>query len=89
MDACNPYPALQRFVATGGAIDIGRIDVLESVAFASDPNTLWVALSGRPGEQLGELMQRLDATLAYCLANDVRVDEVELPREAMSASVAC
>ncbi len=89
MDACNPYPALQRFVATGGAIDIGRIDVLDGVAFASDPNTLWVALSGRPGEQLGELMLRLDATLAYCLAHDVQVDELASSHDANPEEVAC
>ena len=80
---------MQRFVATGGAIDIGRIDMLDGVAFAYDPNTLWVALSGRPGEQLCDLMLRLDATLAYCLAHDVQVDELAVQREALSAVVAC
>jgi hypothetical protein len=76
MRSRTPYPTLQRFIASGGTIDVGRLDVLECAAVASDSETLWVALSRRAGESIGELLERLDETLLECLTQHRQVDEI-------------
>ena len=76
MDAVIAYPTLHRFIESGGTIDVGRIDVIDCAAVASDAATLWVALTRRDGEGLMELLRRLDDTLEMCLAHNQRVDEL-------------
>jgi hypothetical protein len=79
MEPINTYPTLQRFISSGGTIDVGRIDVINCAAIASDESTLWVALTRRTGEGLTELLRRLDVTLAQCLLHGERVDELHHP----------
>ena len=79
MDTINLFPVLHRFVMSGGTIDVGRIDVMDCAAVASDADTLWVVLTRRDGESFLGLLQRLDATLACCLACNEPIDEMEYP----------
>lgn len=72
----SPFPVLHHFITSGGTIDVGRIDILDCAAVASDALTVWVALSRRPGETLTELLTRLNDTLEQCLANGECVDEL-------------
>ena len=80
MDNFNLFPVLHRFVLSGGTIDVGRIDVMDCAAVASDADTLWVVLTRRDGESFLGLLQRLDTTLARCLESKEPVDEMECPR---------
>jgi hypothetical protein len=77
VDNINLFPVLHRFVTSGGTIDVGRIDVMECAAVASDADTVWVVLMRRDGESFLGLLQRLDATLDRCLARNEPVDEME------------
>jgi len=77
MEPNSAFPTLHRFITSGGTIDVGRIDILECAAVASDADTLWVALTRRQGETLVELLKRLNDTLERCLACDERVDELD------------
>jgi hypothetical protein len=76
MDTLSTYPTLSRFVTSGGTIDIGRIDVLDCAAVASDTANLWVLLMRRPDEGLMALLRRLDDSLAFCLENKTCIDEL-------------
>lgn len=72
MEPSSPFPALHRFITSGGRIDVGRIDVIDCVAVASDAETLWVVINRRQDEALHELLKRLNDTLEQCLASDAR-----------------
>ena len=76
MDVSSPFPVLHQAIISGGAIDVGRIDVLDCAAVASDARTLWVALTRRQGETLVDLLTRLNDTLEQCLSNGACVDEL-------------
>ncbi|HVN99958.1 MAG TPA: hypothetical protein VMT49_07945 [Steroidobacteraceae bacterium] len=76
MNTLTNLPTLHQFITSGGTIDIGRLEQFDCAAVASDPDVLWVALARRPGEQLTDLLRRLDDTLAHCLERNVRVNEV-------------
>lgn len=76
MDSIVAFPTLHRFITTGGTIDVGRIDIIDCAAVASDNDTLWVALTRRSNEGLVDLLRRLDGTLERCLARNERVDEL-------------
>jgi hypothetical protein len=77
VDLRSPLPALHRFITSGGTIDVGRIEILDCAAVASDAQTLWVALTRRPGEMLTELLTRLNDALKNCLAHGESIDELE------------
>lgn len=81
MEPSNAFPTLHRFITTGGTIDVGRIDVIDCAAVASDRDTLWVALTRRRDEGLIELLRRLDRTLEQCLARNEQVDELHEPAQ--------
>jgi hypothetical protein len=76
MEPTSAFPTLHRFVTSGGTIDVGRIDIIDCAAVASDADTLWVALTRRRGEELTQLLKRLNDTLEQCLARNLRVDEL-------------
>ena len=81
METLSGYPTLHLFVTSGGTIDIGRLDVLDCVAVASDSQTLWVVLTRRPTEGLIALLRRLEDALAFCLAQQTCINELaEAPR---------
>jgi len=77
MESINLFPVLHRFVMSGGTIDVGRIDIMDCAAVASDADTVWVVLMRRDGESLLGLLQRLDSTLDHCLTCNESVDEME------------
>ena len=77
MEDINLFPVLQRFITSGGTIDVGRIDVMDCAAVASDSDTLWAVLMRREGESLLGLLRRLEGTLERCLAHNEPVDEME------------
>jgi hypothetical protein len=77
MELHSPFPVLNRFVTSGGTIDIGRIDRVDCAAIATDTDTLWVALTRRESEGLMELLSRLNDTLAHCLTSGKSVDELD------------
>jgi hypothetical protein len=77
MEDINLFPVLQRFITSGGTIDVGRIDVIGCAAVASDSDTLWAILMRREGESFLGLLRRLEGTLERCLARNELVDELE------------
>jgi hypothetical protein len=77
MHADNPFPVLNRFVTSGGTIDVGRIESIDCAAVASDAEKFWVALTRRQDESLHALLTRLNDTLEYCLARNEQVDELD------------
>ncbi|MCX7056894.1 MAG: hypothetical protein NTZ79_06790 [Proteobacteria bacterium] len=77
MELHTPFPVLNRFITSGGTIDVGRIDRVDCAAVATDANTLWVALTRRNQEGLMDLLARLNDTLDRCLANGEQVDELD------------
>ncbi len=76
----NQFPVLNRFITSGGTIDVGRIENIDCAAVASDAKKFWVALSRREDEPLHLLLQRLNDTLEYCLDRNEQVDELDLPQ---------
>lgn len=77
MELNTSFATLHRFITTGGTIDVGRIDIIECAAVASDVDTLWVVLTRREGEGLMDLLSRLNQTLQRCLERNERVDELK------------
>lgn len=76
MNAFHGYPVLQGFIELGGTIDIGRLGNHGVAAVAADERVVWVALAYREGEGFHALMDRLERTLARCLACHQQVDEL-------------
>ena len=77
MEDLNLFPVLQRFITSGGTIDVGRIDVIDCAAVASDSDTLWAIVMRREGESLLGLLRRLEGTLERSLALSAPVNEME------------
>ena len=71
------FPVLNRFITSGGTIDVGRIETIECAAVASDAQKFWVVLTRRQDEPLSALLQRLNDTLEYCLARNEQIDELD------------
>ena len=77
MELHTPFPVLHRFITSGGTIDVGRIDLVDCAAVATDATTLWVALTRRDEEGLVDLLGRLNDTLGWCLAHGETIDELD------------
>jgi hypothetical protein len=77
MEDLNLFPVLQRFITSGGTIDVGRIDVIDCAAVASDSDTLWAIVMRREGESLLGLLRRLEGMLERSLALSAPVNEME------------
>ena len=75
MSTSVSYPTLQRFITSGGSIDLGKIDIMDCAAVACDQQRLWVVLTRRPGEGLTELLKRLNDSLENCLAKGESLNE--------------
>lgn len=76
-----PPPAplfhLQVFLdQTRGQITIGEIPPIPRAALAAEGKRARVALVGRDGETIAQLLERLNATLARAMAQGTVVDEV-------------
>jgi hypothetical protein len=77
MDNLEAFPVVDGFVASGGTIDIGRIDTFDCAAIAADETTVWVLLMRHEGEGLLQLLDRLERRLSLCLMQGEPYDEFE------------
>jgi hypothetical protein len=72
-----PFEHLQAFLDdTRGQITLGEIPPIRSAALAAVGKRVRVALLRRDDENLGQLLERLDAALGKVMADDSVVDEV-------------
>lgn len=72
-----PFSHLQAFLdATRGQITLGEIPPIRSAALAAVGKRVRVALLRRDDENLGQLLERLDAALGKVMADDSVIDEV-------------
>ena len=71
------FAHLQAFLdETRGQITIGEIPPIRSAALAAVGKCVHVALLRRDDEDLGQLLERLDAALGKVMADDSVIDEV-------------
>jgi hypothetical protein len=61
---------------TRGQITIGEIPPIRRAVLAAVGKRVHVALLGRDGEQIGELLERLNTALGQVMADDSVIDEV-------------
>lgn len=61
---------------TRGQITIGEIPPIRRAVLAAVGKRVHVALLGRDGEQIGQLLERLDNALGQVMADDSVIDEV-------------
>ena len=61
---------------TRGQITIGEIPPIRRAVLAAVGKRVHVALLGRDGEQIGQLLERLDTALGQVMADDSVIDEV-------------
>lgn len=73
----TPLDHLQSFLDdTRGQITIGEIPPIRRAALAAQGKKARVALVGRDGETVAQLLERLDAALGKAMAEDAVIDEV-------------
>jgi len=61
---------------TRGQITIGEIPPIRRAVLAAVGKRVQVALLGRDGETIGQLLERLDTALGKTMADDSVIDEV-------------
>lgn len=61
---------------TRGQITIGEIPPIRRAALAAQGKKARVALVGRDGETIAQLLERLDTALGKAMAEDAVIDEV-------------
>ena len=72
-----PLQHVQEFLdQTRGQITIGEIPPIRRAVLAAVGKRVHVALLGRDGEQIGQLLERLDTALGQVMADDSVIDEV-------------
>ena len=72
-----PLGHLQSFLDdTRGQITIGEIPPIRRAALAAQGKRARVALVGRDGETIAQLLERLDTALGKAMAEDAVIDEV-------------
>ena len=79
----KPAPGLinvEALINGCGQITIGRLHPFDCVAIANDESSSLAMLVRRPGESLGDLLQRLDAAIEAAYEYDEFIDEVNGPR---------
>jgi hypothetical protein len=71
------FAHMQAFLdKTNGQITIGEIPPIRRAVLAAVGKRVHVALLGRDGEQIDQLLQRLDTALGKVMADDSVIDEV-------------
>jgi hypothetical protein len=71
------FAHIQAFLdQTNGQITIGEIPPIRRAVLAAVGKRVHVALLGRDGEQINELLERLDTALGKVMADDSVIDEV-------------
>jgi hypothetical protein len=72
-----PFAHMQAFLdQTHGQITIGEIPPIRRAVLAAVGKRVRVALLGREGERIGQLLERLDTALGTVMADDSVIDEV-------------
>jgi hypothetical protein len=72
-----PFQHMQAFLdQTRGQITIGEIPPIRRAVLAAVGKRVRVALLGREGEKIGQLLERLDTALGKVMADDSVIDEV-------------
>ena len=72
-----PFQHMQAFLdQTRGQITIGEIPPIRRAVLAAVGKRVRVALLGREGEKIGQLLERLDTALGKAMADDSVIDEV-------------
>ena len=72
----TPWPHIQAFIDNGGNIAVGQIYPIPCAAVASDDHNMYAALLRRDGENLVELLHRLDIALDKALTQEIFTDEI-------------
>jgi hypothetical protein len=68
-----PFAHLKAFLdQTNGQITIGEIPPIRRAALAAVGKRVHVALLGRDGEEIEQLLERLDTALGKVMADDLR-----------------
>jgi hypothetical protein len=71
------FAHMQAFLdKTRGQITLGEIPPIERAALAAVGKKVHVALVGRNGETMGQLLERLDTALGKVMADKSVIDEV-------------
>ena len=71
------FAHMQAFLdKTRGQITLGQIPPIERAALAAVGKKVHVALVGRDGETMGQLLERLDTALGKVMADKSVIDEV-------------
>ncbi len=71
------FAHMQAFLdKTRGQITLGEIPPIERAALAAVGKKVHVALVGRDGETMGQLLERLDTALGKVMADKSVIDEV-------------
>jgi hypothetical protein len=71
------FAHMQAFLdKTRGQITLGEIPPIERAALAAVGTKVHVALLGRDGETMGQLLERLDTALGKVMADKSVIDEV-------------
>jgi len=77
VDSRAPFAHMQAFLdQTRGQITIGEIPPIRRAVLAAVGKRVHVALLGRDGEEIGQLLERLDTALGKVMADDSVIDEV-------------
>lgn len=73
----QPFTHLQNFLdRSRGQLTIGEIPPIRRAALAAEGKKARVALLGRDGETIAELLERLDAAVGQAIAENTVVDEI-------------
>jgi hypothetical protein len=76
-DLSNQWTNLQSLIDDGGEITLGRVPRTKLCAVtASDEDQCLAMLQRREDESLVEMLDRLDAAVAYAWENDEFIDEI-------------
>src|SRR5206468_3532407 len=73
---------LEALIEGRGDITVGRVGPTPCIATAADEDFTYAMLQRRPSESLLQLLERLDATLAWAWEHEETVDEINPPHAA-------
>lgn len=72
----SPWPHIEELVECGGNITIGRIAPIECAAVAADESNMLAALTRKKGENLLDLLERLDRAVRKATEEGKFTDEI-------------
>lgn len=74
--ATPPWPNIQALIDNGGNVSIGEIRPIRCAAVAADESNMLAALLRRDGENLVDLINRLDEAIGKAFDQDIFTDEI-------------